>query len=78
MRVGAIKIAKMTKVIRACSAFDDLRHCGQDPLAIRLRPMEAIATITLIAAATCGFALVGILWRAAERADEAVEMPVQR
>jgi hypothetical protein len=40
--------------------------------------MEAIATITLIAAATCGFALAGILWRAAERADEAAEMLVQR
>ena len=40
--------------------------------------MEAIATITLIAAATCGFALVGILWRAAERADESVETLVQR
>jgi len=40
--------------------------------------MEAIATITLIAAATCGFALVGILWRAAERADDAVETRVQR
>ena len=41
-------------------------------------PMEPIATITLIAAATCGFALVGLLWRAAERADEAVETLVQR
>jgi hypothetical protein len=40
--------------------------------------MEAIATITLLAAATCGFALVGILWRAAGRADEAVETLVQR
>jgi len=40
--------------------------------------MQAIATITLIAAATCGFSIVGILWRAAERADEAVEMLVRR
>jgi len=40
--------------------------------------MEAIATITLIAAASCGFTLVGILWRAAERADEAVETLLQR
>jgi hypothetical protein len=39
--------------------------------------MEAIATITLIAAATCGFALFGILWRVAERADEAIETPTQ-
>jgi hypothetical protein len=50
---------------------------GKTPFAIRLRPMEAIATITLIAAATCGFALIGILWRVAERADEAIETPTQ-
>jgi hypothetical protein len=36
------------------------------------RPMQAIATITWIASATCVFAFIGILWREAERADEAV------
>jgi hypothetical protein len=32
--------------------------------------METISTIVYIAAITCGLALVGILWREAERADE--------
>ena len=34
--------------------------------------MQAIATITWIASAICVFAFIGILWREAERADEAV------
>jgi hypothetical protein len=34
--------------------------------------METISTIVYIAAITCGLALVGILWREAERADEEV------
>jgi hypothetical protein len=33
--------------------------------------MEAIATITCLAAATCAFALIGIVWKHAERADQA-------
>jgi hypothetical protein len=40
--------------------------------------MEAIATITSLAAATCIFAAIGILWRMAEHADEAVETIVSR
>jgi hypothetical protein len=32
--------------------------------------METISTIAQIAAITCCCALVGLLWRAAERADE--------
>jgi hypothetical protein len=33
--------------------------------------MEAILTIAWLAAATCVFALIGIIWKHAERADEA-------
>jgi hypothetical protein len=32
--------------------------------------MATIATITYLAAITCGLALVGLLWREAEHADE--------
>jgi hypothetical protein len=42
------------------------------------RPMETIATITTYAAITCAFALIGILWRHAERADEAAKLQRQR
>jgi hypothetical protein len=42
-------------------------------MATKLSPMETIATITAYAAITCAFALVGIIWRYAERADEAVK-----
>ncbi len=42
---------------------------GESVSEVKLRPMEAIATITLYAAITCGFALLGIIWRHAERAD---------
>jgi hypothetical protein len=35
--------------------------------------MEAIATITTYAAITCVFALIGIIWKNVERADEAVK-----
>jgi hypothetical protein len=40
--------------------------------------MATIATITSIAAIICGLALIGLLWREAERADEEVEALVQR
>jgi hypothetical protein len=40
--------------------------------------MEVITTITSLAAATCAFAFIGILWRAAERADEATETTMLR
>ena len=36
--------------------------------------MEAIATITTYAAITCAFALIGIIWRHAERADETIKL----
>jgi hypothetical protein len=36
--------------------------------------MEAIATITTYAVITCAFAFIGIIWRHAERADEAVRV----
>jgi hypothetical protein len=39
--------------------------------------METISTITYIAAITCGLALVGLLWRVAERADEETETLMQ-
>jgi hypothetical protein len=40
--------------------------------------MEAIATITTYAAITCVFALIGIIWKYAERRDEAVEHQLGR
>jgi hypothetical protein len=47
---------------------------GGDPAwRVAFTPMEAIATITVLAAMTCVLALVGILWQKAERADQAVE-----
>jgi len=42
------------------------------------RPMETIATITTYAAVTCLFALIGIIWRHTERADEAVKLQRHR
>jgi hypothetical protein len=38
--------------------------------------MEVIATITSLAAATCIFAVIGLLWRIAECADEAIATTV--
>jgi len=40
--------------------------------------MEAIATITTYAAITCVFALIGIIWKYAERTDEAAKPQLGR
>jgi hypothetical protein len=40
--------------------------------------MATISTIAHIAAITCGLALVGLLWREAERADEETKTLMQR
>jgi hypothetical protein len=40
--------------------------------------MEAISTIAHIAVITCCLALVGLLWRAAERADDETKTLMQR
>jgi hypothetical protein len=40
--------------------------------------METISTIAHIAAIICGLALVGLLWRGAERADEEARTLMQR
>jgi hypothetical protein len=40
--------------------------------------MATIATIVYLAATTCGLALVGLLWREAERADEETKTLMQR
>jgi hypothetical protein len=47
-------------------------------MARKLSPMETIATITTYAAVTCLFALIGIIWRHTERADEAVKLQRHR
>jgi len=44
---------------------------GQAHGRAHFRAMEAIATITCLAAATCAFTLIGIIWKHAERADGA-------
>ena len=46
---------------------------GAEPPRARFPPMEAIATITAYAAIACLLALLGIIWRHAERADEGAE-----
>jgi hypothetical protein len=40
--------------------------------------MDAIATIATYAATICVFALIGIIWRHTERADEAVKLQHRR
>jgi hypothetical protein len=40
--------------------------------------MESIATIPIYAAISCGIALVEIIWRHAERTDEAVKLQRSR
>jgi hypothetical protein len=44
---------------------------GKSHMGRTLSPMEAVATITWLASLTCVFALIGIVWNYAERADEA-------
>jgi len=51
---------------------------GKGPGRASFRPMEAIATITTYAAITCVFALIGIIWKYAERTDEAVKHQLGR
>jgi len=59
----------VTKVITYPTFSMTFATAAKGQNAIKLRPMEAIATITLYAAITCGIALVGIIWRHAECAD---------
>jgi hypothetical protein len=56
---------------RSPRAFHDFWHCCASTPVGTLSPMEFIATITWSASFTCVFALIGIIWKHAERVDEA-------
>jgi hypothetical protein len=64
----------VTKVIFVPALSVTFGTAAKGPRRASCRPMEAIATITTYAAITCAFALIGIIWRHAERADEAVKL----
>jgi hypothetical protein len=52
--------------------------CADLPGRIAFTSMETISTIAQIAAITCCLALVALLWRGAERADEETKTLMQR
>ena len=74
VRHGAQPAGPMTKVISVPALSVTFGTAGNGPWASKLSPMEAIATVTTYAAITCVFALIGIVWRHAECADEAVKL----
>jgi hypothetical protein len=59
----------------ACMTFGTAKDAAWR---VAFTPMASIATITSLAAMTCGLVLVGLLWREAERADQAIETLMQR
>ena len=71
---SALPAGLMTKVISVPALSVTFGTAGNGPWASKLSPMEAIATVTTYAAITCVFALIGIIWRHAECADEAVKL----
>jgi hypothetical protein len=68
----------VTKVISVPVLAVTFGTAGRGQWRASFHPMEAIATITTYAAIACVFALIGIIWRHAERMDEAVNLQRRR
>jgi len=63
----------VTKVISASALSVTFGTSGKGCSRASFPPMDAIATITTYAAITCIVAFIGIIWRNAERADDAAK-----